>query len=106
MAEVFQHYERRIEESTVLDSLGLIPERYILLSAHREENIDIKSNFQSLMKAVNAMAERYYMPILYFCRPQSRKSIEAEDFILMRGSFSTNLLGSLIIINFKRMLFA
>ena len=80
MAEVLQRYERRIEESTVLDSLGLKPERYILLSAHREENIDIESNFQSLMEAVNAMAERYDMPILYSCHPRSRKIIEARGF--------------------------
>lgn len=80
MAEVLDKYRERIEQSTVLDNLGLEPARYILLSAHREENIDIESNFMSLMNAVNAMAENYDIPILYSCHPRSKKYIEARGF--------------------------
>lgn len=80
MAEVLDKCRNRIEESKVLDELGLEPGKYILLSAHREENIDIESNFISLMTAVNAMAENYNMPILYSCHPRSKKYIEARGF--------------------------
>ena len=62
--------------------LGLEPGRYILLSAHREENIDTEKNFRSLFTAINAMAERYDMPILYSCHPRSRKRLEESGFIL------------------------
>lgn len=78
MAEVLDNYKEKIEQSIVLDDIGLEAERYILLSAHREENIDIASNFMSLMNAVNAMAEEYDMPILYSCHPRSKKYIEAR----------------------------
>lgn len=80
MAEVLSSCREQIESSTILDTLGLKPNGYILLSAHREENIDIESNFFSLMNAVNAMAEKYDMPILYSCHPRSRKFIEARGF--------------------------
>lgn len=80
MAEVLDNYKDKIEQSTVLDELGLKSGKYILLSAHREENIDIESNFFSLMNAVNAMAENYDMPILYSCHPRSKKYIEARGF--------------------------
>ena len=80
MAEVLDHYKDQIDKSTVLDDLGLKSGKYILLSAHREENIDIESNFLSLMNAVNAMAETYDMPILYSCHPRSKKYIEARGF--------------------------
>lgn len=80
MAEVLEKYQDRIDNSSVLEDLGLKSGRYILLSAHREENIDIKSNFFSLMNAVNAMAENYDMPILYSCHPRSKKYIEARNF--------------------------
>lgn len=80
MAEVLSECKAQIESSTILDSLGLKPNGYILLSAHREENIDIESNFFSLMNAVNAMAEKYDMPILYSCHPRSKKYIEARGF--------------------------
>ncbi len=80
MAEVLDKYRGAIEQSTVLRDLGLEAGKYILLSAHREENIDIESNFISLMNAVNTMAEKYNMPILYSCHPRSRKFIEARDF--------------------------
>lgn len=80
MAEVLEKYKEKIEESTVLEDLGLEPGKYILLSAHREENIDIENNFLSLMTAVNAMAENYDMPILYSCHPRSKKYIEARGF--------------------------
>lgn len=80
MAEVLDNYKEKIEHSTVLDDIGLEPGKYILLSAHREENIDIESNFMSLMNAVNTMAEKYDMPILYSCHPRSKKYIEARGF--------------------------
>jgi len=80
MAEVLDKYKNKIEQSTVLDELGLVEGKYILLSAHREENIDIESNFISLMIAVNAMAEKYDIPILYSCHPRSKKYIEARGF--------------------------
>lgn len=80
MAEVLTKYKDEIESSKVLENLGLEPGKYILLSAHREENIDIEDNFFSLMNAVNAMAETYDMPILYSCHPRSKKYIEARGF--------------------------
>lgn len=80
MAEVLNEYKTQIENSTILKTLGLKPNGYILLSAHREENIDIEINFFSLMNAVNAMAEKYDMPILYSCHPRSKKYIEAREF--------------------------
>lgn len=80
MAEVLDKCKEKIAKSKVLDELGLQPGKYILLSAHREENIDIESNFFSLMNAVNAMAENYDMPILYSCHPRSKKYIEARGF--------------------------
>ena len=80
MAEVLRSYKEKIDNSQVLKQLGLEPHKYILLSAHREENIDIESNFNSLMNAVNAMAEKYDMPILYSCHPRSKKYIEARGF--------------------------
>lgn len=80
MAEVLSACKDQIDNSTILDTLGLKANGYILLSAHREENIDIENNFFSLMNAVNAMAEKYDMPILYSCHPRSKKYIEARGF--------------------------
>lgn len=80
MAEVLTANIDKINNSEVLERLGLQPQKYILLSAHREENIDIEANFFSLMNAVNAMAEKYDMPILYSCHPRSKKYIEARGF--------------------------
>ena len=80
MAEVLTANIDKINNSDVLAKLGLEPQKYVLLSAHREENIDIEANFFSLMNAVNAMAERYDMPILYSCHPRSKKYIEQRGF--------------------------
>ena len=80
MAEVLDSNIENIDKSTVLEDLGLEAGKYILLSAHREENIDIESNFFSLMNAVNTMAETYNMPILYSCHPRSKKYIELRGF--------------------------
>lgn len=80
MAEVLNSCAKEIEDSDVLERLNLEKGKYILLSAHREENIDIESNFMSLMNAVNAMAETYDMPVLYSCHPRSRKMIEQRGF--------------------------
>lgn len=80
MAEVLNKNLKSINESNVLDALGLEKNKYILLSAHREENIDIENNFLSLMNAINAMAEKYDMPILYSCHPRSKKYIEQRKF--------------------------
>ena len=80
MAEVLSVCDEQISQSNILDTLGLKPQKYILLSAHREENIDIESNFISLMNAVNVIAEKYDMPILYSCHPRSKKYIEERKF--------------------------
>ena len=82
MAEVLRANLPQIEASGVLGELGLEAKRYILLSAHREENIDTQENFESLFSAVNAMAKKYGMPILYSCHPRSRKRLEATGFKL------------------------
>ncbi len=80
MAEVLHNNLEQIKASTILDKLGLEKGKYILLSAHREENIDTETNFFNLMNAVNAMAEKYDMPILYSCHPRSAKFIEKRGF--------------------------
>lgn len=80
MAEVLSDCMEQINNSDVLERLNLQAGKYILLSSHREENIDIESNFISLMNAVNAMAENYNMPILYSCHPRSKKIIEQRNF--------------------------
>lgn len=80
MAEVLKVHEKAISESNILEELGLQPKNYILLSSHREENIDIEANFYSLMNAVNAMAEYYDMPVLYSCHPRSEKYIKERGF--------------------------
>ena len=80
MREVLDDNIEQINASDVLERLGLEENRYILLSAHREENIDIEANFFSLMNAVNAMAGKYDMQILYSCHPRSRKFIEQRGF--------------------------
>ena len=82
MAEVLHNNLKEIEESDVHKRLGLEKGRYILLSAHREENIDTKKNFMSLFTAINKMAEKYDMPILYSCHPRSRKRLESSGFKL------------------------
>ena len=82
MAEVLRNNLREIEESNILTKLKLTPKKYILLSAHREENIDTEENFKSLFNAINKMAEKYDMPILYSCHPRSKKRIETMNFKL------------------------
>lgn len=82
MAEVLHGNLDKIEASDVLNRLGLEPNKYILLSAHREENIDTDKNFESLFNAINALAEKYDMPILYSCHPRSRKKLETSGFKL------------------------
>lgn len=80
MAEVLNANKESIDNSKILSELGLEAGKYILLSSHREENIDIENNFFSLMNAVNAMAEKYDMPILYSCHPRSEKFIKQRGF--------------------------
>lgn len=80
MAEVLREVLPQIEASNILDELHLEPKKYILLSAHREENIDIEGNFMSLMNAVNEMARTYDMPVLYSCHPRSEKMIAKRGF--------------------------
>ena len=82
MAEVLHENLAEIEASDVHQRLGLEKGKYILLSAHREENIDTEKNFLSLFNAINKMAEKYDMPILYSCHPRSRKRLEASGFQL------------------------
>ena len=82
MAEVLRNNLVSIEGSDIHSQLGLEKGRYILLSAHREENIDTEKNFVSLFTAINKMAEKYDMPILYSCHPRSKKRLEASGFKL------------------------
>ena len=82
MAEVLRNNLEKIEASDIHQRLGLEKGKYILLSAHREENIDTEKNFLSLFNAINKMAEKYDLPILYSCHPRSRKRIEAIGFQL------------------------
>ena len=82
MAEVLHNNLADIKKSDILTRLGLEPKKYILLSAHREENIDTEKNFVSLFTAINRMAEKYDMPILYSCHPRSRNRLAASGFQL------------------------
>lgn len=82
MAEVLHKHLIEIENSDILNKLNLKKNHYILLSAHREENIDTDKNFYSLFNALNAMAEKYDMPILYSCHPRSKKKLEQTNFQL------------------------
>ena len=82
MAEVLRNNLTEIEGSDIHKQLGLKKGKYILLSAHREENIDTEKNFLSLFTAINKMAEKYDMPILYSCHPRSKKRLEASGFKL------------------------
>lgn len=82
MAEVLHENLKKIEASDIHERLGLEKRKYILLSAHREENIDTEKNFLSLFHAINRIAEKYDMPILYSCHPRSRKRLEASGFQL------------------------
>ena len=84
MAEVLHANLEEIEKSDILEKLGLQPKKYMLLSAHREENIDTEKNFLSLFNAINALAEKYDMPILYSCHPRSKKRLEESGFELDR----------------------
>ena len=84
MAEVLHRHLVEIEASDIHSRLGLEKGKYILLSAHREENIDTEKNFTSLFTAINKMAEKYDMPILYSCHPRSKKRLEANGFELDR----------------------
>ncbi len=93
MAEVLHNNLADIEASDILARLGLEKGKYILLSAHREENIDTEKNFLSLFNAVNAMAEKYNMPILYSCHPRSRKRLEISGFKLDRRVIAHEPLG-------------
>ena len=82
MAEVLRANLKEIESSDILSRIGLKSGKYMLLSAHREENIDTEKNFLSLFNAINAIAEKYRMPILYSCHPRSRKRLEQSGFQL------------------------
>ena len=82
MAEVLHENLAEIEQSDILSRLNLSPKGYILLSAHREENIDTEKNFISLFTGINKIAEKYDMPILYSCHPRSRKRLEESGFAL------------------------
>ena len=93
MAEVLHENLSEIEASDIHRRLGLEKGRYILLSAHREENIDTEKNFTSLFTAINRMAEKYDMPILYSCHPRSRKRLEQSGFVLDRRVIQHEPLG-------------
>ncbi|PEM53791.1 non-hydrolyzing UDP-N-acetylglucosamine 2-epimerase [Bacillus wiedmannii] len=81
MTEVLKKYENEIKNSNVLDTLGLDKGKYILVSAHREENIDNEKNFMSLMSAINEIAEHYQMPVIYSTHPRSKNIIEKREFV-------------------------
>ena len=93
MAEVLHENLDEIKKSNVLERLGLEKKKYILLSAHREENIDTEKNFLSLFTAINKLAERYDMPILYSCHPRSRKRLEQSGFVLDKRVIKNEPLG-------------
>ena len=93
MAEVLHENLPEIQASDIHRRLGLEKGRYILLSAHREENIDTEKNFTSLFTAINRMAEKYDMPILYSCHPRSRKRLEQSGFVLDRRVIQHEPLG-------------
>ena len=93
MAEVLHQNLSEIEASDIHQKLGLEKGKYILLSAHREENIDTDKNFTSLFNAINKMAEKYDMPILYSCHPRSRKKLESSGFKLHKRVIQHEPLG-------------
>ena len=93
MAEVLHENLEQIKSSDILEKLGLEKGKYILLSAHREENIDTEANFFNLMNAVNAMAEKYDMPILYSCHPRSAKFIAQRGFVFDKRVIQNKPLG-------------
>ena len=93
MAEVLSNNLKQIQGSDIHARLGLEKGKYILLSAHREENIDTEKNFTSLFTAINKMAEKYDMPILYSCHPRSRKRLEASGFKLDKRVIAHEPLG-------------
>ena len=93
MHEVLSANLEQIKASDIHQRLGLEKGKYILLSAHREENIDTEENFQSLFTAINRLAETYDMPILYSCHPRSRKRLEASGFVLDRRVIAHEPLG-------------
>lgn len=93
MAEVLHENLKEIEASDIHKRLGLEKGKYILLSAHREENIDTEKNFMSLFTAINKMAEKYDIPILYSCHPRSKKRLEASGFKLDRRVIQHEPLG-------------
>ena len=93
MAEVLKKNIEKIENSDIHSRLGLEKGKYILLSAHREENIDTEKNFNSLFTAINKMAEKYDMPVLYSCHPRSKKKLEASGFQLDRRVIQHEPLG-------------
>jgi len=82
MAEVLTENLEKIKNSDVLSRLGLEKGKYILLSAHREENLDSEKNFNSLFNAINALAKKYDVPVLYSCHPRSKKKLDATGFVL------------------------
>lgn len=93
MAEVLHANLKEIKESNILAKLNLESHKYILLSAHREENIDTEKNFLSLFTAINKMAEKYDLPILYSCHPRSKKRLETSEFQLDRRVIQHDPLG-------------
>ena len=93
MAEVLSNNLAQIEASDILKKLGLKEKKYFLLSAHREENIDTDENFISLFTAINKMAQKYNMPVLYSCHPRSRKKLETKGFELDKNVIMHEPLG-------------
>jgi len=93
MAEILTKSKVQIESSDILIKLGLIEKKYILLSAHREENIDNESNFMSLMTSINELAERYGIPVIYSLHPRSKKIIENRNFVFHKNVIKSSPFG-------------
>ncbi|MCP3940417.1 MAG: UDP-N-acetylglucosamine 2-epimerase (non-hydrolyzing) [Desulfobacteraceae bacterium] len=102
MAEMLSKYADKIDKSDVLSVLGLESKKYILLSAHREENIDIENNFLELMDSINYLAEEYDMPIIYSMHPRSKKNIENKRFIFHENVRKLKPFGFFDYINLQR----
>ena len=102
LPEVFHRYMSKIDESDILERLNLEKGKFILVSAHREENIDNDENFKSLTDALNAIAEKYDMPVIYSTHPRSWKRIDAMNIKFHKNIQQLKPFGFMIITSFKK----
>jgi UDP-N-acetylglucosamine 2-epimerase len=106
MLEVINAHRQQIEDSDILEKLHLEKGKYMVMSAHREENVDIPEKFNRLYPALNKIADEYKMPVIFSVHPRTQKQFDAKGFKLSNISKMINLLDSLNTANFKRMPFA